>query len=678
MKRLAFRSLCLLAVLAVAPPAGARVVRVEIRSRADLLGGKAFGLAGPYEKLSGTMFFAVSPGDPRDAAIVDLALAARNPGGFVEFSADFFVLKPKDPARGSGTLLLEVPNRGGKGILALMNRGRGALDPAAPEELGDGFLMRRGATVAWVGWQWDVRAEPGRLCLEAPVARDDGKAITGLVRADFVVDEPAPSHPLGHVIVGVIGGTSYPAAAPGSAKNVLTERDSPFAPRRVVPRSRWRFAREESGRPVADDRSVWLSGGFQPGKIYEVVYVARDPVVAGLGLAAIRDAVSYFKHDPESVAPVRRALGLGISQSGRFLRHFVKQGFNADESGRQVFDGLFVHVAGAGVGSFNHRFAQPSRDAQPVSALLYPTDLYPFADLPAADPETGETAGLLDRARAEGVAPKIFTTNTSYEYWGRAASLVTTSPDGRRDAAIPDDVRVYFLAGLQHFTGPFPPTAEPSRGLRTTRSQNPNPIAWLWRALFDGMEAWVRDGVAPPESRYPRVADGTLVPRAALEYPPIPGLAPPARAHEALRLDFGPRWKEGIVTLEPPREGKPFATLVPRADADGNDLSGVRIAEMAVPVATYTGWNLRDPKTGLAGERVSFVGSYVPFPRTRAERERARDPRPSLEERYGSRERYLGLFAEAAIEQVRERFLLPEDLADVLSRGAAEWDAAIR
>ena len=678
MTRRLFRAVLLLGLLPAAGPALGRVVRVEVRSRSDLLGGKAFGLAGPYEKVSGVMFFAVRPENPHDRAIVDLALAPANAKGEVEFSADFFVIRPKDPARGSGTLLLEVPNRGGKGILALMNRGRGSTDPATAEEMGDGFLMRRGATIAWVGWQWDVRDFPGRLRLHAPVARENGKPITGLVRADFVVDAPAASHPLGHVIVGNIGGTSYPAAEPDSPKNVLTERESPLAPRRVVPRRNWRFAREEKGAPVPDARSVWLSGGFRPGKIYEVVSVARDPVVAGLGLAAVRDAASYFKQDPEAVAPARRVYGLGISQSGRFLRHFLAQGFNADEEGRQVFDGLFIHVAGAGVGSFNHRFAQPSRDAQPVSALFYPTDLFPFTDLPERDPETGRAAGLLDRARADRVVPKIFTTNTSYEYWGRAASLVTTSPDGASDAPIPEEVRVYFLAGLQHFSGPFPPAAGPSRGLFGTHPQNPNPIAWLWRAFFDDMEAWVRDGIAPPESRYPRVADGTLVLPSRLAFPAIPGLSPPARAHEAFRMDYGPRWNEGIVSLEPPRVGKPFVTLVPRVDADGNDVSGVRIAEMAVPVATDTGWNLRDPKTGLAGERVSFIGSYDPFPKTRADRERTSDPRLSLEERYGSRERYLGLFTEAALAQVKEHFLLPEDLPDVLSRGAAEWDAAAK
>ena len=340
--------------------------------------------------------------------------------------------------------------------------------------------------------------------------------------------------------------------------------------------------------------------------------------MAGLGLAAVRDAASYFKHDPEAVAPARRVYGLGISQSGRFLRHFLAQGFNADEEGRQVFDGLFIHVAGAGVGSFNHRFAQPSRDAQPASTLFYPTDLFPFTDLPETDPETGRAAGLLDRARVDRVVPKIFTTNTSYEYWGRAASLVTTSPDGRSDLPIPEEVRVYFLAGLQHFTGPFPPTPEPSRGLVGTHPQNPNPIAWLWRAFFEDMDAWVRDGTPPPESRYPRVADGTLVSPSAREFPRIPGLSPPARAQDAYRLDFGPRWKEGIVTLEPPRVGKPFPALVPATRTATIMLR--RIAEMTAPVGPAPAGTC-DPKTGFAGERVTFIGPTSRFQDPRGPRD---------------------------------------------------------
>ena len=677
MRRLTARLVGVLATVLLAATASARVVRVEVASRVDLAGGRTFGLAGPYERITGRLYFAVRPDDPRDAAIVDLALAPRNASGEVEFSSDFVVVRPKDPARGSGTMLLEIPNRGGRSVLALLDRGRGSDEPASESEIGDGFLLRRGATIAWVGWQWDVRVGDGRLRLDAPVARENGKAIRGLVRADFLVEDPAPSHSLGHVIVGSIGGTSYPAAKPESGENVLSERDGVFAPRRTIPRGRWRFARDEGGKPVPDDRSVWLKGGFQPGRIYEVVYVAENPVVAGLGLAAVRDAASYFKHAPDAVAPARRVYGFGISQCGRFLRHFMKQGFNADEDGRQVFDGLFVHVAGAGVGSFNHRFAQPSRDAQPVSTLFYPTDLFPFAFEPETDPDTGETAGLLDRARADRVVPRVFATNTSYEYWGRAASLVTATPDGKKDAALPDEVRVYFLAGLQHFSGPFPPTSEPYRGLRATHPQNPNPVVWVLRALYDAMDAWVRDGAAPPDSRYPRLADGTLVPRAALRFPRVPGLVPPERFQEAYHLDFGPRWKEGVVSREPPGVGKAFPVFVPRVDADGNDVEGVRLPEMEVPVATTTGWNLRDPRTGFAGERVSFIGSYVPFPATAADRGRTLDQRQSLEERYASKERYLGLYGEAALKQVADRFLLPEDLPEVLRRGAAEWDAVV-
>ncbi len=672
------RLLPLFAALLVTHPLSARVVRVDVRSRADLLAGRSFGLAGPYEKISGTLHFAVSPENPHDREIVDVSLAPRNARGEVEFSADFFIVTPKDPARGSGTVLLEAPNRGGKAILALMNRAKVSTDPTTAEEIGDGFLMRRGATVAWVGWQWDVRDYPGRLRLEAPAARENGKPIAGLVRADFVVDQPAPSHPLGHVLTGSIGGTSYPVAERGSARNVLTERDGPMSARRVIARSRWRFAREENGSAVSDDRSVWLDGGFRPGKIYEVVYVAHDPVVAGLGLAALRDTASWFKNSPDALVHARRVYGLGISQSGRLLRLFLSQGFNADEEGRQAFDGLFIHVAGAGVGSFNHRFAQPSRDAQPVTALFYPTDLFPFTDLPEKDPVTGVEGGVLDRARAEKVVPKIFSTNTSYEYWSRGASLISTSADASTDVAIPDDVRIYFFAGLQHFSGPFPPTDAPSRGLRATHPQNPNPVAWLWRALFDDMEAWVRDGALPPESRYPRLSDGTLVAPAALKFPAIPSLRPPARAHEVVHMDFGPRWKNGIVSVDPPRLGAAFPSLVPRADSDGNDVAGVRLPEMEVPVATDTGWNLRDPETGFAGERVSFIGSHVPFLKTRSDRERAADPRPSIEERYGSRERYLGLYAQAALRLIRARLLLPEDLADVLARGEAEWDEAMK
>jgi hypothetical protein len=658
----------IVAVLLLARPAAARLERLEIVHRVDVAGGKPFGAAGPYEKIVARAHYAVLPGEAANRPIVDLGLAPRNGRGAVEFAADVTLLVPKDPGRRSGTLLLEIPNRGGKGILGLVNRGSGSLDPEKESDFGDGFLMARGFTVGWVGWQWDVRDEPGRMRVDVPVATDHGAVIRGLVRSDFVVASPARDQPLGHVIGGTIGGVEYEAAEPDSRDNVLTVRDTPLGTRRTIPRADWSFARQDGERVSPDRRSIHLAARFEPGKIYELVYVAHDPRVAGLGFAAVRDLVAYLKTAPDAPVRVTTALGVGISQSGRFLRHFLYEGFNADEGGRRVFDGLIPHVAGAGRGNFNHRFAQPSRDAQPMNAILYATDLYPFTDLPLPDPVTGRKEGLLDRSRA--VAPKIFHTNTSYEYWSRAAALIHTTPDGKADAPLPDNVRAYFYAGLQHFTGPFPPQAERGGERASAHPQSPLAVQWFWRAMIVALEAWVKDGVAPPPSRYPRLADHTLVERAALAFPRIPGAEPPREAHRAFRIDFGPEWKRGVVTRQPPVAGQPFPMLVPQVDADGNDLGGIRLPELAAPLATYTGWNLRAPAIGAPWARVSFLGSFFPFPNTR----QAGDPRRAVAERYPDRDSYLGAFTRQALALVRDRYLLPEDLRPVLERGLAEWD----
>lgn len=658
--------------------ANAKVGRVEILERADVAGGQSFGLAGAYEKLVGRVHFKVRPDDHHNQHIVDLDKADRDGTGAVAFSADLFILKPKRLERGNGALLLEVPNRGGKSLLRLLQHGSGSPDPTTAAQIGDGFLFRQGFTLVWVGWQFDVPDEPHALRLEAPVARDSRGSLAGLVRADFVVPRPTSDAPLGHAIVGRIGGTGYPVAEPASRHNLLTVRDTPEGARRVLPRRRWSFAREVSGKLTPDTRFVHLEGGFEPGKIYEVVYVAREPRVVGLGLAAIRDLVSHLKYDAGAPAKVERAYAIGISQSGRFLRHFLYQDFNADEAGRQVFDGVIAHVAGAGRGSFNHRFAQPSRDGQPMSSLHYPTDLFPFADRPLTDPLGGATSGLLDAARASKTVPKLFYVNTSYEYWSRAASLIHTTPDGKADCEPADETRIYFLAGLQHFSGPFPPAHSNVPDLRGQQKQNPNPVTWIWRALVTDMVKWVEQGAAPPPSNPPRLADGTLVPLAALAFPRLPEIRVPVTVHAAYGLDFGRSFAAGVITKEPPAVGRPFPVFVPQVDSDGNDRGGVRIPELAVPLATYTGWNLRDPSIGAPEQRVSFIGSYIPFARTAEERRRTGDPRPSIGERYASREQYLGLYAEAATKVVEAGFLLPEDLGAVLSRGQAEWKEATR
>jgi hypothetical protein len=678
MRTVRFAVALLAGLLLFAPPASARVARIEILSRALVLDGKPFGRSGAYEKIAGRVHFKVRPDDPRNRDIVDLDKSPRDARGEVDFSADVFILKPRDMKKGNGALLLEVPNRGRKGMLAIVNGGMGSPDPTAEADFGDGWLMRQGYTLVTLGWQWDVGEDPTRMRLHAPVARNpDGSRITGLLRNDFSLPEKTREVPLGHLIVGELGGVEYPVAAPDDPRNVLTVRDAVAGPRRTIPRSQWRFARAVDGKLVASDRHLYMEKGFVPGKLYELVYVVQDPVVAGLGLAAVRDFASHVKYDRGALVGARRAYAAGISQCGRFLRHFVWAGFNQDESGRQVLDGVLAHVAGAGRGSFNHRFAQPSRDSQPRSALFYPTDLFPFTDLPQRDPVTGQRAGLLDRAYAAKVAPKIFYSNTSYEYWGRAAALIHVSPDGQRDAPVPDNVRIYAFSGLQHFSRPFPP--EHGTGdLKSTHRQNPNPVRWFWRGMIANMNTWVRDGVPPPASRHPRLSDGTLVPLAQLRFPRIPGTRVPRTPVRARRLDHGPEWRSGIITREPPQLGRPFPLLVPQVDRDGNDRGGVISPQLVVPLATYTPWNLRHPSIGAPGEMVSFLGSFLPLAKTAADRRKNRDPRRSIAERYAGREQYLQQFKAATEDLVRARWLLPEDVPSLMERAGEEWTEATR
>ena len=673
MRPLGLRLTCVLALIAFfASSADAHVTRVEILSRADIQDGRAFGLAGAYERITGRVYFAINPENIHNRQIVDLDKAPRNAHGEVEFSADLYLFKPKDMAKGNNAVLFEVSNRGGKGILRLVNGGNSS-DPNA--EFGDGFLLREGYTIAWLGWQFDVADQGQNLRLAAPVVHDPGgKEIRGLVRSDFTPSEKRDDMPLGHILLGPGGGKSYPVDDPASPKNVLTVRDTPGGARQVIPRRQWSFAHSVEGQLVADPHFIHLDGGFLPGKIYEAIYEAKDPVVVGAGLAAVRDFLSYLKYDPQATAPVRRVYAVGISQSGRFLRHFLYQDFNADEQGRPVVDGVIAHVAGAGRGSFNHRFAQPSRDAQPLSSFFFPTDLFPYTDLPETDPETGETAGLLDAASRSHTAPKIFFTNTSYEYWGRSASLIHTSAEGLKDAAPGENARIYFLAGLQHFSAAFPPRTTTTGSPEFTAQQrhNPNPVQWFWRALIT--DTWVKDGTPPPPNIYPKIADGTLVPLSKWTFPRIPGVNTPHEMNLAYHLDFGSQWRSGIISNEPPKVGRPFPVLVPQTDADGNDLGGVRLPELQVPLATYTSWNLRDPSIGSSGLRLSFLGSFLPFARTASDQEASGDPRPSVAERYASREQYMGKFAEAAMNLIKDRFLLREDLPAVLERGQREWN----
>ena len=667
--------LVLLVLLGLGLAAQARVTRIEILSGTTMTyDGKSKVDPAAFNKIKARVYFAIRPDDPHNRGIVDLDKAPRNAAGEVEFSSDLLLISPL--AASNGSLLLEIPNRGGTGMLSLVDGGNS--QPSKISETGDGWFLKQGFTYAALGWQWDVS---DGLRLYAPVAHEaGGKTITGLLRDDYTPTAPSNEIPLGHVMGARIGGTEYAVAAPDDARNVLTVRDTPHGARRTIPRSEWSFAHTEDGKLAPNTHFFHLNSGFQAGKIYELVYVVQDPVIAGLGFAAVRDFTAWMKH-PAADEPRPPGIGVkvvyaaGISQCGRFLRDFLYEGFNAGYANQRVLDGVLAHVGGAGRGSFNYRFAQPSRDAQPVSSIDWPTDIFPFTDLPEADPDHRQAAkaGILDAAVAASVVPKIFFSHTSYEYWGRAASLIHTTADGKEDTAQHENVRIYFYSGLQHFSVAFPP--EKGRDDRESQElPSPLPIRWFWRAMIANIDAWVQHDIPPPASRYPHIADGTLVPLAQLKFPGIPGLRLPSSAAQGEDLDFGPNWRAGILTHQPPKIAGFYPTLVPQVDADGNDLGGIRLPEQTVPLATYTGWNLRSPAIGAPTERLAFLGSFVPFEHTAAEATEKHDPRPAVETRYKSYEEYRERFQQALDALVKERYILAEDAPPLLERSKQEWN----
>lgn len=629
--------------------AQAALVRVEVTERSAILDGRAFGTVGAYERLVGKAYFAVDPVAPANKDVVNLSLAPRNVMGLVEFYADFVIFAPVNPAKSNGTLLFEVSNRGRKGLLATFSRAQASNDPRTAAEFGDALLLQEGFTLAWLGWQFDVPREPPLMSVTVPVARKaDGSPIQGVVRSDFVPDRSATSFSLGDRLFFPYKAIDGPAT--------LTERSLANGPRRVIPPADWSFS-EDRG-------AVRKASGFEAGKIYEVVYTSQDPSVVGLGMAGVRDFIAALKAGAApaplaALAPaVRRSIAFGSSQSGRFLRTFLYQGFNRDEHGRRVFDGVWAHVAGAGRGNFNHQFAQPSRDARPFFNFYYATDIFPFTDLRQADPITGLDDGLLLRAERDRVVPKIFYTNSAYEYYGRAASLMHTSPDGAREVPLAPNTRLYVIAGANHGPGSIPPAISPN-----TRNRNSgNDYQWILRGLLVAMQQWVANDTAPPPSVYPRVDRGELAPIDRVRFPK--SIAPlPARIHDVYRLDFGPDFRtRGIVAFEPPKMGAPFRVLVPQVDADGNDIGGLKTPQVAVPLAAHTGWNLRHPAIGSPEELFSMVGSYFPFS---PEKRNAR---------YRTRAAYLEKIRAEARKMIANRYLLERDLPLVETLSATEWD----
>jgi len=648
------------------------LTRFEITARTPVLDSKPFGSVGPYEQLEGSAYFAVDPDHPLNQPIVDLQLAPRNADGCVEFRADIWILKPVDPSRGNGNALYNVVNRGRKGILTTFNLAAGSNRPTAGSEFGDGLLMDAGYTVAACGWQADVPPEapdnPHLMTLDVPIARTANGPITGPVGCEIIVDAPADTHSLGSRYHH-----PYEVAEGAEGQAVLTVREKPYDAPQTIDRTSWSFTRFDDGHPA-----IHYPPGFDPGLIYNLVYIGKDPIVMGLGFAATRDFISSLKYDGDNPAAqdghthIDRAYGFGSSQSGRFLRHLLYLGFNEDENQRQVFDGLIVNVAGGAMGSFNHRFAQPSRHSSAHFDVFYPTEQFPFTDDPQTDPITGKTDGLLDRCRDRTTTPKIFYVNSSTEYWNRSASLIHTDIDSTTDIAPPDCVRVYHFAGTQHGAADLPTGPNPLPG-------NPVDFKLGHRALLVALDSWVCGENEPLPSHHGKIAANTLVVPTdeTFAFPDLPGLPRPTISRIPRRFDFGPQWDSGIISTEPPKLGSIFKTLVAAVDKDGNEIAGIRLPEVAVPLGTFTGWRFRSSAMGATWALIGLSGSWLPFAPTAAQVAKG-DSRPPIADRYSSQDDYVARCVEVARSLVTERLMLERDIERVADRARRMYDWAMR
>ena len=676
---------------APAPPAGARVVRMEVERTTPYAGGREFGDAGRFERLDGTVRMEVDPDDPLNAVIVNLDRAPRNDRGLVEFSAPFFIIKPVDMARGNGKLLYGINNRGN--AIELGFHTFPSLPPGAGPDDGDGLFFRLGYTLVDAGWAGDVVTTATRLGANLPVAAQaDGSPIVSRIRIEYSSDlAQQPAGDAGLYTVPLKGNgrfVSYETADTGAGRSTLTVRDAIDGERRPVAGDRWAFGTCPSGEAslAPSTTDLCLFDGFDPDKVYELIYPAKNPWVMGLGYAVTRDVASFLRYETADdagtpnplaadagAAGIRRTYGLGISSTGMYLRDWLYLGFNEDEAHRQVFDAVRIHIPGSHRLFANVEFADPNiysrQDRTPdFTSQSYP----PLTYAVTTDPVTNVRDGILKRPATD---PLVFHVDTSNEFWQMKASL--NVHDGRGDPVpIPDNVRLYLLASHPHGGAAGVGARPTGRGACAYVTNTYRSAAPAMRALLVALDDWADRGIEPPASAYPDVRRGTLatVAEVARTFPAIPGVAFPTRANGLDALGFGPMFGSGggRQTVLPPTRGGSYQVLVPTTDRDGHDVAGIHTVDVAAPVGTNTGWNLLAP--GPRGRDLcSLTGSFFPFARTRAERLAGGDPRLSLEERYGDHAGFVAAVRDAADESVARRLLLPED-AEVLVGMAEESD----
>lgn len=683
--------LCSAALLAATRPAEARITRLEINHVEPAFGGRSFGTAGTFERMLGRAHGEVDPKASANAGIQDIGLAPKNARGLVEYSTDVEIIRPADPAKSNRVLLFEIVNRGDKRALAQFNADVPGPQARinASDEAGDGWLQRSGTTLICFGWQADVLPGDARMTFEAPVARNpDGSPLTGLVRSELVTRVPANTLNLSGGWFTGMTYASYPVAGMQGggplSESVLPQvdvRPRVTAPGTRMPAGQASFADCSTGTPKPDESKICDPAGFQPGMLYDLLYRARDPLVMGLGFAAARDLGAFLKNtDRDSTGKANpvvhgkqvKAIVTGSTQAGRMIRSLLLLGFNKDEAGGRVFDGALPY-GGSGLLALNVRFAQPGRSWGQQIDHLTPGTAFPFAYPRVTDPITGRALGILDRCAADDTCPRIFHVATAVDFWEGPQSLGLTDPLGREDLHEPANVRTYALAGSQHTPAPLP---APAPFGACAQQSNPAPNIWSMRALLADLIAWVRDDEPPPPSAVPRLADNTLVAPDQVRFPAIPATAYGGVERPAVRflgianplhvLEFGPGYKpgeaSGVLSVEPPGQGAAsYPVLVPQVDADGIDTAGIRSVTQLVPIGTYTGWNLFRPGLFGGDGLCALQGSFIPFAPTMAERQKAGDPRLSIEERYPTAFAYALAIRRSTEILVRRRFMLQED-----------------
>ena len=631
-------------------------MKIEISRVESVFEGMSFGSAGTYEKIVGRAFGEVDPVQWRNQEIVNLDKAPKNAAGRVEYAVDFCVLKPTDISKSNRRILYDTSNRGDKLALIDINdaqKGATSNDPTTVADAGNGFLMRQGYVIVFSAWQGDVQPGEGHMLAHYPVATnndDPGDPIVAASREELI---------FGHTDSPAVAPLTYPAYTLDQSGAALTVRQHEKDARVPVPAQHWRYL---SPKQIEID----LVDGFDAGALYEFIYPARDPIVTGLGFAAVRDIVAfmrYAQHDdagqPNPLSlnadgpAIDHVLAYGRSQPGRFLREFLRLGFNEEPDGRNVFDGIYVSIAGSRRIFLNHPFAQPGRFHRQQEDHLFPGDQFPFTYATRTDSISGKTDGILARSLASNTCPKIIHIDSSTEFWLGRSSLIVTDENGE-DIPVPDEVRVYLFSGTGH-AGPIMLNHNAVFSQKPTYPMNLLNYNPLNRSLLVALDEWATQGIAPPASRFPCSDDGTLVPplpQTAFGFPDIPGVNSPGLVNELSEMDY---------SQQPPRPipGHEYRVLVPKVDADGNEIAGIRLPGISVPLGTRTGWNIRGK--GFSHGVLMLVGSYFPFAATAEERLANDDPRLSLEERYPSRQHYVEAVTRAVAELQEERLLLAED-----------------